>query len=279
MTTNTPNYKIDFSRFDIINIEEMLKYEKTDQNRVSELVKDITAQNKLVNPIIYDPKLKLLIDGNHRVEAFKLIGLNSIAAYNVNYFSKEVSVKGWYRILSGINFITLTNIFNRYQPFHSSSSRKNTSFTKIVLEDSDKIIKQISFSDPIKASNCLQKICNLIIKNGGEVNLSADKISHQKSTADNFFLSLKPVIDKNQVFNVAKSNKRFNIQVNRHLINKRPLGMNIPIDIFNLPITDAKNEFHKYLKQSNQISIQGKRFYEGRFYEEDTILFSFGKNI
>ena len=137
------------------------------------------------------------------------------------------------------HIVTLNNIFNRYQSLNSSSPRKNTSITKIILEDSDKIIKQISFSEPIKASNCLQKICNLIIKNGGEVNLSAHKISQQNSS-DNFFLSLKPVINKNQVFNVAKSNKRFNIHVNRHLINERPLGMNIHIDIFNFS-TSLKN--------------------------------------
>lgn len=278
MTTNKANCKIEFSRFNIINIEDMLKYEKTDRNRVSELVKDITAQNKLINPIIYDPKLKLLIDGHHRVEAFKLIGLNSIATYNVNYFSEEVSVKEWYRILSGINFIRLENIFNCCQSFHLSFPKKNIHHIKIVLEG-DEIIKQISFSDPIEASNCLQKICDLIIKNSGEVNLSVDKISCQNSIESNFFLFLKPDIGKNQVFNVAKSNKSFNVQVNRHLINNRPLGMDIPIDIFNLPITDSKNEFHKHLRQSNQISIQGKRFYEGRFYEEDTILFSFNKNI
>ena len=262
------------SRIDVVSTDEMLQYEETYPNRVNELVLDITSRNKLIDPVIYDPSLKLLIDGQHRVAAFRRIGLKNIATFNVDYFSDEVSVKNWYRIVTGIDFQFINRIFDYYFTQEDSEYKKHNGISYEVILDNQKGIQlKNAFFNPFKASLFLQKLCDEIIAVKGTVEL-APGVNWGSKNYNNFtIIYIHPVIGKKSVLDIARSQNLFKFQVNRHLVANRALGIYLPIDILKLPIENAKKGVHEHMLKSTPIHIGARSWHEGRFYEGKTISF------
>lgn len=64
-----------------ININDIPKqYTNYSEDKVRDYIK-MYKQNNNYPPIIYDPELKLIIDGIHRYEALKRLGINKIKSY------------------------------------------------------------------------------------------------------------------------------------------------------------------------------------------------------
>ena len=266
-------FGVELSRFDIVDIDEMLTYEDTDENRVKEISEDLVRRNTLINPVLYDPKIKLLIDGNHRVNAFKLLNINHIATFNVNYFTNEVSVGNWYRFLSGIEVGQLDNILHLL--LTSKYTLPDCPGFYLEIEYPDGATERIPFSNSLELSAFLKILHDSVISAGGRVELSPEKEIHQNDTRNSLVLSTTPTIGKTEVFNTARSSKTFCFQVNRHLINNRPLGIDLPLAFFALRKTDTILKYREHISNSRRISTGKGRWHHGRFYEENTILFHY----
>jgi len=76
-----------------ISLDHLLPHERVNQKKVNKLVKDI-EENGLKYPIIVMKYRKnfIIVDGHHRVEAFKILGKKKIDAIVINYFSKKLKV-------------------------------------------------------------------------------------------------------------------------------------------------------------------------------------------
>ena len=263
------------ARTDIANIDEMLCYEKVDKKRVYEIEQDMSRRGKLLNPVIYDPSERLLVDGHHRVEAFRQLGLRSIATFNVDYFSKEVMIKNWYRILSKLDIEILKGKFLSFFNATSKSHEKEPEDNYyIVLNDLNGLVMKSMILGAVETSKKLQVLCAKISQEGGKVRLAAKKPRPKPKQNHIAFLSIQPTIGKRTVISVAQSDELFEYQVNRHLIENRPLGIGVPIDIFSQSKTTALRKYNAYIQDLELVSAQRKRWHEERFYEENTLLFS-----
>ncbi len=80
-----------------IRIASLIPHEDVLESRVREIVEDIKVRG-LKYPIVVDRESRIIIDGHHRVEAFKRLGITKIPAVLVDYGSDLVDIKRWFYI-------------------------------------------------------------------------------------------------------------------------------------------------------------------------------------
>ncbi len=77
---------------ELVKIEKLKPHEKTDFSRLEKLRKRVLIDKKIKNPIIVDRDSLTILDGHHRVETIRLLGLSKIPACMVNYKDCKIRV-------------------------------------------------------------------------------------------------------------------------------------------------------------------------------------------
>ncbi|NPA23964.1 MAG: ParB N-terminal domain-containing protein [Crenarchaeota archaeon] len=77
-----------------IRISKLIPHESTIEERVRELIESI-RRTGLQEPIIVDSETYMIIDGHHRVEACKRLGITKIPALLVNYLDDDIELRRW----------------------------------------------------------------------------------------------------------------------------------------------------------------------------------------
>ncbi len=80
-----------------IRIASLIPHEDVIEERVREIVEEIKVRG-LRYPIVVDRESRIIIDGHHRVEAFRRLGLAKIPAILVNYGGDLVEIRRWFYI-------------------------------------------------------------------------------------------------------------------------------------------------------------------------------------
>ena len=80
-----------------VKISKLKPHEATIPDLVENIIDDLRRRG-LKYPIIVDSSTYVIIDGHHRVEAFKKLGLEKIPALLIDYRSDIVTVNRWFYI-------------------------------------------------------------------------------------------------------------------------------------------------------------------------------------
>ncbi|NPB00829.1 MAG: ParB N-terminal domain-containing protein [Crenarchaeota archaeon] len=80
-----------------VKISRLVPHEATIKSRVLEIAESIRNEG-LKEPIIVDSRTYMIIDGHHRVEAYKLLKIPKIPALLVDYLDDEIEVKRWFYV-------------------------------------------------------------------------------------------------------------------------------------------------------------------------------------
>ncbi len=79
-------------KIELIEIKKLKPHEKTDLAHLKKFKKRVLIDKKIKNPVIVDRDSLTILDGHHRVETIRLLGLNKIPAYLVDYNDSKVKV-------------------------------------------------------------------------------------------------------------------------------------------------------------------------------------------
>jgi ParB-like chromosome segregation protein Spo0J len=84
-----------------IEIDELLPHEEIIPSLLDSVVSELRVAGMLIHPVVVSSQHHVVLDGNHRVEALRRIGARRVLAYQIDYYSDEVAVKRWFRVVSG----------------------------------------------------------------------------------------------------------------------------------------------------------------------------------
>lgn len=77
---------------EFVQISKLKPHEKITEGRLNAVIRDLKRDGVLWFPILVDNKDYIILDGHHRVEAFKRLGLKRILARLVDYDSLDIQV-------------------------------------------------------------------------------------------------------------------------------------------------------------------------------------------
>ncbi len=78
-----------------IDLRELNPHEEVKEENLKEVIEGIKSEKALKKPIVVDADTKVILDGHHRYEAFKVLGEKYIPCMMVKYGSEKVKVDRW----------------------------------------------------------------------------------------------------------------------------------------------------------------------------------------
>ncbi len=75
-----------------VPLDRLKPHEKFTEGRLAALMRDLRRDGVLWFPILVDKDDYIILDGHHRVEAFRRMGMNDILARFVDYDSPDIEV-------------------------------------------------------------------------------------------------------------------------------------------------------------------------------------------
>lgn len=249
--------------FALVEIDSLKRYENADLSRIASLVQSLKSQELLIDPIVADVESGVLIDGHHRAAAFEWMGLKRIPCFAVRYDSPQIRVRGWMRA-STAPASTVAKVFN-------SLSHPNDGDWRVVAMSSNDggVAAAASFRHPSTAAHFLERVVACLQSCGHRETLvprtgaPADVDRGSWPTA----IYLDPVPGRTQVLEAIGGDSRlFPQQVNRHLVDGRPLNVRIPVDAVTGP--GPFNEFLQRRERESEICWKTGAVHLGRWFEE-----------
>lgn len=78
-----------------VPIDLLISHEDIDQNHLTKILSSISINKILMKPIIVEKNKFIVIDGHHRLNALKILGIKIVPVYLAEYGVDIVDVGGW----------------------------------------------------------------------------------------------------------------------------------------------------------------------------------------
>ncbi|MGB9853613.1 MAG: pyridoxal-phosphate dependent enzyme [Candidatus Bathyarchaeales archaeon] len=79
----------------LVDLNKLLQHEEVDLNHLKELTAEIASDKVLKQAIIVDKNTNIIIDGEHRFTALKILGCKRIPLMYIDYNSPDIEVQAW----------------------------------------------------------------------------------------------------------------------------------------------------------------------------------------
>jgi len=93
-------------KLEIVPVSSLFIHEEVIPQSASKLILEFKNLASLQNPIIVDEN-HVVLDGNHRVHAFKVLNLKFIPVCKIDYFNRHTKLLYWFRLLGNVKRIDL----------------------------------------------------------------------------------------------------------------------------------------------------------------------------
>jgi hypothetical protein len=245
----------------LVSPRALATYEQPDPSKVAKIALSLRRTKVLTNPIVIDASRGLLIDGHHRAKAFEWLGLTAIPCYSVDYLSAHVEVRGWSRVTTS----SARLVCDAYDAVASGASGPWI----VRASTTTAVIAQRSFDSAFSGAWYLDRVSGCLAAMGRDVRLEPSL----HIDGGRIHNRLEPVVGKPEVLGAVESGRTFPCEVNRHLIDGRPVAMDFPLEC--VGSIAAFNDFvDESLAHGSPELIDSGHQHEGRLYEERVTTFS-----
>jgi len=93
-------------KLEIVPVSSLLIHEEVISRSASKLILEFKNLASLQNPIIVDEN-HVVLDGNHRAHAFRVLNLKFIPVCKIDYFNRHIKLLYWFRLLGNVKRIDL----------------------------------------------------------------------------------------------------------------------------------------------------------------------------
>ncbi|MEM2986407.1 MAG: ParB N-terminal domain-containing protein [Candidatus Caldarchaeum sp.] len=259
----------------LADTENLHPHEQSIPQAVARIAEDIAQKERFIDPVIVDAETGLVVDGTHRVEAAIRLGLGKIPVYTVDYMSPRVVLAGWGRAASkNISKDELRGLFGRLG-FTESMASYDARFIW-----SDGHVIQVKHSGELSTKQVYEKlsIIDQSLQHLGIAYVRDSDVEELVKQGKHVFGYLLRPLKKEEVVSIVKQGYRLPPKSTRHLIDRRPMYINCPLEI--LRSSDAVEKFTEFLSEGVWVELgpgaELDRKYDERvmvFYREDLAAF------
>jgi hypothetical protein len=245
----------------LVDTKTLSRYEQPDDGKVAKIAISLHRTQVLMNPVIVDLERKLLIDGHHRVEAFEWLRLSHIPCYSVNYLSPQVEACDWSRV-------TRASPDDVREAFSVVAGGRGGPWTVSSLLRTETIAHR-SFDNAFSGARFQERVSACLTEMGQSIALEAPGAEADGQIRNR----LEPIVGKPEVLAAIDQKRLFPHEINRHLVDGRPLAMDIP-----LATLKSEATFERYLDklfvETNPTLLEAGHRHQARLYEERVTTFS-----
>lgn len=268
---------MDGARISLRPVASLLPHEETISSKSEKLFIDMKREGIQRDPLIVDYASGTVLDGMHRLSAFKKMKAEHAVCHMVDYSSKAVTLQRWVRVYKparnelilpilenmGLNRkVTLTEVFQLVE---------NKKVALGIIGVSGCYIAQTR--DPALSSSfaLVRQLDGIFSSLGwGTSFASEDEIDFVTQDPKNF-VAMTPKPNKQDVLNAARSGQLFPWKTTMHVVDPRPVAIDFPLEDL-MKRNPPTLELETMLKQGGQKLMPPNTTYKGRRYKERLLL-------
>lgn len=248
-----------------VEIRTLKHYEDPSRAEISKLTYSLGSAKFIRDPIIVDQDLELLIDGHHRAAAFQWLGRTIIPAFTVPYLSDSVQVRQWRYSVNA----SAKSVRAAFSTFNAEDSGR---FEVVARSSSGQEIVVSRHEYAMTAARYLEHVLLFLSAGGHSIQITGGTVADVGCDLESIIISLGKPVGKTEVLDAISLGLLYPQQVNRHIVDCRPLGLNFPLDLAANP-TEFRAFCDGILRLRQPRLVQGPSVVDGRFYEERTLQF------
>jgi hypothetical protein len=249
-------------RLRLVEIAPLRRYEQTAPPKVAEILRSLRSTGVLINPVVVDPKLGLLVDGHHRVQAFRILGIPLIPAFTVDYLATDLVVKGW-------NHTADPQPDDLNRSLEELGGPDEGPSEMIVADSHRRTLWSSGFPNSLDSAKSQDRWIHRVEEQGYPVELQAEADPLQLSLVHSY---IRPVVSKQDVLDMVERGTLFPREINRHVVQDRPLNLRIPLET-----TGDARRFSRHLDQACHtappLAVKPGSEQQGRLYDERVTFF------
>lgn len=260
----------------ILPIEAIHPHEEYDSRILLEITNSLRVEGQLRDPLLVSSDNRVIMDGTHRYWALTRLGCHSVPVALYSYSSEEVGIGCWYRCVDRVPDFQLQHILQGKATSRENgleALKKRESLLSVLCRD-------YSFTLPSENFNILEAYRLLSFLEcgfrgrGHEISYAteSDALDMLDSGKVGAVLAPPPIL-KEEVIRAATSGYTFPIKSTRHIINSRPIGLNIPLGWLSNPGEDANARLKELLMRGRFRVLPSGATIDGRRYEEEVYIF------
>jgi hypothetical protein len=245
-------------------IESLRSYEVPDTAGVTQIARSLADTGTLLDPVVGDLGRKMLIDGHHRCAALRTLGIDHVATFDIDYFSPRVEVRGWVRT-SNIPVDEMGGMFPSDIPTETGD------WWVVADMGPDRLIAVRRYQKALLAAHFVQQLSDRVEAGGWSVSLNVENhLPDPPGRSVRFFVA--PIIGKSQVWEAVQTQAPFPNEVNRHLIQGRPVAFRIPLECQSSPERLADWLTMRFSGPDRTVAKPGGALVNGRYYDESIVV-------
>lgn len=275
---------------EVAPLHSLIQHEEILPKLGNQLILEFKNWANLQNPIIVGNN-NIVLDGHHRVYAFKELDFKHIPVCRIDYHHETAQLRYWFRLLTRVESPALLEeivegMGGEIQAVEDMASlqgalEENRLCFGIQHGDFFAIIifREGTVRDAAGAYRMLEKIQIKLKQKGLDVRYVPCQSVRDKAFCAALdlqdILVWTPQITKEMVLEAVEKGKVFPPKTTRHLIPARPINVNVPIYWFkeDVPLQEINARFEKFLREKRIRRFGPGQIVDGRYYGEELFVF------
>ncbi len=252
----------------------MLPHEEIIPSHVDRIAAELRKESIQRDPIILDAGTGAVLDGMHRLAAFRKIGLENAVCCPVDYASKGVSIHRWARVYSqgrrgdisqALRDADISKRATLSEAFAALDARR----CGLAAMNAHGVFIPETPLDLQGAFAVVKGLDAIARASGSKTDfVPEDEVDSALQDEDNVVLLVQKLW-KDDVLSAARSGRLFPCKTSMHVIDPRPVAVNAPIEELS-SMTGA--QLRKRLQNSGGKLLPHGSYYQGRRYKERLLL-------
>lgn len=262
------------ARLDFRPVLSLLPHEETIPESVERITRQLQSDGAQKDPLIVDRETGAVLDGMHRLEALRKLGLENVVCALVDYVAGNVEVRRWVRVYEEIGS---KSTLQALQELRVAKQAK--------FEDAFDILekRQISLL-AVAGGRCYVPDSHFDLASAFDVERRLDALGRALGWKRNFVsddeidvaiqregglvVAIQP-LGKQDVLNAARSGRLFPCKSSMHVIDPRPVGVNVPLALLK---ETSRKRLAEHLAGRRPELLPPNSVYEGRRYKERLLM-------
>ncbi len=254
-------------------VDSLHPHEETSEQLLASLKDRMANEWMQRDPIIVDEQNKVILDGMHRFEALKSLGVHLVVCFDVDYANEEIRLFRWLRYLRRPKRGLLEEIRNGLGLSAETSEDGATEAANsgdspvAVLSDARGYFAPRS---KVAGSESVRAFDRIVQHAKEEVEIVEEKVGFDRVRSGGILLVTRP-LTKEGVVRAALDGRLFPHKTTLHVLPMRVMGINFPLADLN-EMARAESALAKQMSSPRVSILEPPTNYEGRVYGERVVV-------
>lgn len=261
---------------DLRHVSSLLPHEDVIESRTQEMVSQLRKDGVQKDPLIIDRDSGTVLDGMHRLSAFRRLGIEYAVCCLVDYSSRDISVGRWARVYRAASGADASRAIEELGFVRRSS----------VAEALEKLDKREASVGAFVGRECFLPAGRGGIDEGFGLVRRSDKLAEVRGWKRSFvaedevdvplnsgesIVVLVSRLSKEDVLTAARTRRLFPCKTSMHVVDPRPVAVSVPLDELE---EGSRRSLESRLGPAPFRVLPPNSTYEGRRYKERLLILS-----